>query len=225
MLENVNKKFEQFANLETGIIKIRTGNTIAKEILYKPLIEFMKLYPNIKFEITNGSNRESMKWLSQGEIDIVLMNLPYDNIYSNIEIRECKKKEFVFVMSRKYQMRYNVEIKEFRDLQRYHLILPRRVAPVRKILEKIYEEAKDIDNETQISSEDIKVELAKNDCGITFIEKNLVEDEIKEGKLIEINLPKKIITSIGIATLNRNSISFATKRLIKMIEHINTDNE
>ena len=218
ILENTNKKFEQFVNLETGTIKIRTGNTIAREILYKPLIEFMKLYPNIRFEITNGSNRESMKWLNRGEIDIVLMNLPYNNEYSNIEIRECKEKEFVFVMSRKYQMKYNVEIKEFNDLQKYHLILPTKISSVRKTLEKIYEEAKYINNETQISSEDIKVELVKNDCGIILIEKNLVKKEIEEGKLIKIDLPKKIIINIGISTLNRESISFATKKLVEMIE-------
>ena len=218
MLENANKKFEQFSNLETGTIKIRTGNTIAKEILCKPLIDFMKLYPNIKFEISNGSNEESMKWLNRGELDIVLMNLPFTNSYSNIEIRECGKKEFIFVMSRKYQMKYNVEIKEFIDLEKYNLILPRKVAPVRKILEQTYEEAKFIQNETQISSEDIKVELAKNDCGIIFIEKNLVEKDLEEDKLIEIKLPKKIIGNTGIATLNRESISFATKKLVEMIE-------
>lgn len=218
ILENANKKFKQFANLETGIIRIRTGNTLAKEVLCKPLVDFMKLYPNIQFEISNGSNNESMRWLSQGEIDMVLMNLPYENTYSNIEIKECDKKELVFVMSKNYEQKYKVKIKEFKDLEKYHLILPIKLAPSRRILEQVYKEAKALDKETQISSEDIKVELAKNDCGIIFVEKNLVKKKIKKGELVEIKLPKKIIATSGVATLNRDSISCATKKLLEMIE-------
>lgn len=213
-LENVNKQFGKYATLEEGTIRIRTGNTVAKEVLYRPLAKFMKKYPNIKFEITNGSNKESMKWLSQGELDIVLMNLPIENIWTNVEIIEGSEKEFIFVMSKKFRMKYNVEINEFNDLKKYKLLLPRKIAPARKILESIYEEAKDIEGENQISSEDIKVELAKNDCGIAFIEKFLIEEELETGKLIEIKLPKKIVAKTGIATMDKSNISFATKKLV-----------
>lgn len=216
-LENVNKQFGKYATLEEGTIRIRTGNTVAKEVLYRPLAKFMKKYPNIKFEITNGSNKESMKWLSQGELDIVLMNLPIENIWTNVEIIEGSEKEFIFVMSKKFRMKYNVEINEFNDLKKYKLLLPRKIAPARKILESIYEEAKDIEGENQISSEDIKVELAKNDCGIAFIEKFLIEEELETGKLIEIKLPKKIVAKTGIATMDKSNISFATKKLVEMI--------
>lgn len=216
-LENVNKQFGKYATLEEGTIRIRTGNTVAKEVLYRPLAKFMKKYPNIKFEITNGSNKESMKWLSQGELDIVLMNLPIENIWTNVEIIEGSEKEFIFVMSKKFRMKYNVEINEFNDLKKYKLLLPRKIAPARKILESIYKEAKDIEGENQISSEDIKVELAKNDCGIAFIEKFLIEEELETGKLIEIKLPKKIVAKTGIATMDKSNISFATKKLVEMI--------
>ena len=216
-LENVNKQVGKYATLEEGTIRIRTGNTVAKEVLYRPLAKFMKKYPNIKFEITNGSNKESMKWLSQGELDIVLMNLPIENIWTNVEIIEGSEKEFIFVMSKKFRMKYNVEINEFNDLKKYKLLLPRKIAPARKILESIYEEAKDIEGENQISSEDIKVELAKNDCGIAFIEKFLIEEELETGKLIEIKLPKKIVAKTGIATMDKSNISFATKKLVEMI--------
>ena len=216
-LENVNKQFGKYATLEEGTIRIRTGNTVAKEVLYRPLAKFMKKYPNIKFEITNGSNKESMKWLSQGELDIVLMNLSIENIWTNVEIIEGSEKEFIFVMSKKFRMKYNVEINEFNDLKKYKLLLPRKIAPARKILESIYEEAKDIEGENQISSEDIKVELAKNDCGIAFIEKFLIEEELETGKLIEIKLPKKIVAKTGIATMDKSNISFATKKLVEMI--------
>jgi len=219
MMENANKKFEQFANLEAGTIKIRTGNTLANKILCEPLIEFMKLYPNIKFEISNGSVDESLKWLSQGEIDIVLLNTPLEVTYSNIEIRQCMKKEFVFVMSPEYEKKYQVKVKNLKDLENYNLILPRKPATARRVLESIYEEAKDIQNESKISSEDIKVELAKHGCGISLVEKILAKDGILKGNLIEIELPKKIEAYAGIATLNRNSISFATKKLVEMIEN------
>lgn len=218
MMENANKKFKQFSNLEVGTIKIRTGNTIASEILAEPLIEFMKLYPNIKFEISNGSNVESLKWLAQGDIDIVLLNTPSEIPYSNVDIRPCAKKEFVFAMSPEYAKKYNVKIDNLGDLEKYNLILPRKRATARKVLESIYEEAKDLQNASQISSEEIKAQLAKNGAGICLVEKILVKDELKSGKLIEIKLPKKIEAYATIVTLDRKSISFATKKLVEMIE-------
>ena len=217
MLENANKKFAQFANLEMGKINIRTGNTIAEEILSEPLAKFMKLYPNIKFEISSGSNSESLKMLSQGEVDMVLMNCDYKREFSNIEITKCFDKEFIFVMSKEYQEKHNVEIKEFNDLKKYNLILPKNKSTVRKILELEYEEAKEIENDSQITSEELKIDLVKNGCGITIIEKNLVKNEIRKGTLVKIELPKKIKGYCGFATVNKESMSIATKKLTEMI--------
>lgn len=91
------------------------------------LVEFVKKYPNIKIEVSNEEPNDSIKRLSQGDVDLVLLNLPYHNNYSNIIVEECMKKEYIFVMSPEYQRKGNVQINEFEDLKKYQLIFPKKI--------------------------------------------------------------------------------------------------
>ena len=127
ILVNVQQRCKQYEKLEIGSIKIRTGSTVAKDLLNDTLIEFVKKYPNIKVEVSNGEPNDSIKRLSQGDVDLVLLNLPYHNNYSNIIVEECMKKKYIFVMSPEYQRKCNVQINEVEDLKKYQLIFPKKI--------------------------------------------------------------------------------------------------
>lgn len=218
ILENAEKRSKQYENLEIGSIKIRTGNNVAKDLLNKPLIKFIKKYPNIKIDISSGAPNDSMKLLSQGEIDLVLLNLPYDNHYGNIIIEECMKKEYIFVMSPEYERKNDVQIDKIEDLKKYKLIFPRKASSSRNVYDFIMEDDKEIGANYEITSETMKVNLAKNDCGITFVDRKLVEKELIEGSLIEIKLDKKFVASEGLAMLQPSIANYAVKELVKMIK-------
>lgn len=218
ILENVEKRSKQYENLEIGSIKIRTGNNVAKDLLNEPLIEFVKKYPNIKIDISNGAPDDSMKKLSQGDIDLVLLNLPYDNCYSNIIIEECMKKEYIFVMSPEYQRKNNVQIDKLKDLKKYQLIFPRKTSTSRNVYDFIMGDDKEIETNYELTSETMKIMLAKNDCGITFVDRKLVENELVEGSLVEIKLDKKFEASEGFAMLQPSIANYAVKELVKMIK-------
>ena len=52
--------------------------------------------------------------------------------------------------------------------------------------------------------------------------KQLVNEELKTGKLIEIKLPEKSVKSkIGLVTLKNEISSFATKKLVEYIKDAN----
>lgn len=218
ILENAEKRSKQYENLEIGSIKIRTGNNVAKDLLNKPLIKFIKKYPNIKIDISSGAPNDSMKLLSQGEIDLVLLNLPYGNHYGNIIIEECMKKEYIFVMSPEYERKNDVQIDKIEDLKKYKLIFPRKASSSRNVYDFIMEDDKEIGANYEITSETMKVNLAKNDCGITFVDRKLVEKELIEGSLIEIKLDKKFVASEGLAMLQPSIANYAVKELVKMIK-------
>ena len=217
-LDNVEYRFSKYENLEVGEIKIRTGSNVAKMILYDAIEKFGKDYPNIKVEIATGAPNQSIEMLHTGEIDMVLVYLPYEVEYSNLQITECAKKEYVFAMSKKYQKENNVTIKEISDLNNYSLIVPKKNSAIRKIFDNKY---KDIitSYHYEVAQEQIKKEFIMRNMGIGFIIKDEIKEELEKGELIEIKLPdSKVEGAIGVITLNKKLNNFATNKLLEYMK-------
>lgn len=219
ILNNAEEKFRQYANMETGTIKIRTGSTNAKTVLYEPLKVFMKKYPKMNVELSQGSHKESVKMLNNGEIDMVILNLPYDVELHNIEMISLIEKEYVFVMSKKYKEQKNVVINKLSDLNKYDLITSTRETTYRKVLEKHLPENEKLNIKYQIMMETYKKELVLANLGIAFIRKDEIKEEIESGivEVVDI-LDNKITAEIGVAMQKKDIRSFAAQKLLELIK-------
>ncbi len=218
ILDNVEYKFNRYENLEVGEIKIRTGSNVAKMILYDALEKFGKDYPNIKVEIATGSPSQAIEMLHTGEIDMVLVYLPYEVAYNNLQIIECSKKEYIFAMSKKYCKENKVVINEISDLNKYSLIVPKKNSTIGKIFNNNF---KDIitSHHYEVAQEQMKKEFIMRNMGIGFIIKDEIKDELEKGTVVEIKLDKlKIEGAIGAITLNRKLNNFATNKLLEYMK-------
>ena len=102
-MNNAENMFSQYIDVERGMIRIGGGSTIISSLIGDLLIEFIKKYPGIELSITSGLSEDLLKKLSNGEIDLVALNLPYlGKEYSNIEIEELRKSKFCFFATKKY---------------------------------------------------------------------------------------------------------------------------
>lgn len=217
MLENVEYRFDKYENLEEGSIKIRTGSNVARIILYDALEKFGKDYPNVKVEIATGAPNKSVEMLHTGEIDMVLVYLPYEEKYTNLQITECSKEEYIFAMSKTYAEENNVNISKIEDLNNYSLIIPKKNSAIGDIFEKNYKD-KITNFHYEVAQEQMKKEFILRDMGIGFIIKKEVENEIESGKIIEVKLKDaKVKGSIGAITLNNK---FATSAVKKLLEYM-----
>lgn len=217
-LNNAEFRFNKYRNLEEGTIKIRTGSNVAKLILYDALEKFSKDYPNIKVEIATGAPNQSIQMLHIGEIDMVLLYLPYKLEYSNLQLIECTKKEYVFVMSKKYFEDNNVNISKIEDLNNYSIIIPKKNSAIRNIFdEKFKDKIKNFHFE--IAQEQMKKEFIMRDMGIGFLIKDEVKEELESGELVEVQLEEaRSEGAIGIVALEDKFSTFATKKLIEYIK-------
>ena len=213
-LDNVEYKFNKYESLEEGIIKIKSGSSLANMLLNKALARFCKDYQNIKLEISTGAPKDSMEKLHTGEVDLVLVYLPFEIEYGNMKVTECGKKEFVFAMSAKYAKENKVKISKIEDLNKYQLIVPIQESAVGKMFNKKFKGKID-DTNYIVTQEAMKKEFIMNNLGIGFLIKDEIEQEIKNGEVIEIDIPNsKIEASIGVVTLNDKYCNFATKKLL-----------
>lgn len=217
-INNAEDKFNQYKNIETGMIRIRTGSNNAKKVLYKPLIKFAQDYPNIKIDISAGKPDDSMKMLSLGKIDMVILNMPYESRYNNIEFQEIEDNEYIFVMTPEYKNKNNVKVNKMEDLNNYSLILPKEGSTARNILNQ-YLETQLVSWNYETISEEMRKDFAVSNLGIAYVMKSLVRKELEKGELIELKKIKKTSkVKIGIAILKEDISSFATKELVKYMK-------
>lgn len=215
-LDNAKEKFEQYKNLEKGKIVIKGTRTVIEQILEKPLIKFIKDYPNINIDLLNGGHIDTLKELSEGKIDLALVNLPVTYEYKNIEIKEIAKKEFVFVAGKEFIESNKIKSNKINieNIEKYSIIAPRKETKYRELFDNTLNIQKEYKYE--IMSESMQKKLALENVGIAFLLKERVEKELEENKLIELNLECPII-SVGAGILKDNIANYATKKLLEYI--------
>ena len=218
-LNNAENKFGQFINLEEGKIRIKTGSMIGNSFLYDAIIEFSKKYPNIQIEISSGLTSRCMDELSAGEVDLVALNLPYEDNRENIEIIECKKVKECFFASKEYLESLDFEVKTYDDLKKCSLILPKPPSNTREIFDRLCKEKGiKLTPRFEISSSNARIYFAKKSLGIALGLKNLVNDYFKKGELIEVDVMEFKNRGMGVAKLKDNICSMPTLKLVETIK-------
>ena len=161
-----------------------------------------------------------MKSLSIGKTDIVILDMEHYTKYKNVIFNEIIDNEYIFVMSKEYEIENNVSIKEISDLNNYSLILPKESTSAKKVLDK-YLGGQQINSHYEMISEKMRKDLAVEGLGIAYVMKSLVQEEINNGELIEIKINRVNNESkVGLAILKDEISSFATKKLVEYIEKL-----
>ena len=217
-MNNAENLFSQYINLEKGKIRISGGKFLIKKYIMPSLIQFVKEYPNIDIKISRASTQEALKKLSNGEIDIAMLNLSdVPTEYSNIEFTSLKSiPDYCFVASKKY-IKEN-EISKNIDFEKCKIIIPKSVA-LKQHLEKYCNE-KSISIKPNYELEDAEMidNMVLNGCGILFSnveyeEELLKRDDVQIIEKFEIGEDNKCI-----ATLKRKMCNKATLELVKRIK-------
>lgn len=215
-MSNAENIFSKYINLEKGKIRIGGGNSLLASLIFEPFLTFIKKYPDINVSISSGITDILIQKLANGELDIVVLNLPYRNKkYSNIEIIPLKKSSYCFFASKQYIKEH--PIKELKELENHTLILPKAPSSKKKILDEYCnKENLSLNANYEVSSSSIMKRLVLNNIGIGFTNtENIKEisDNIKIIQKIEIDTTKE-----GIATLKKNMSNKATLELVKEIK-------
>lgn len=215
-MNNAENIFSKYIDLERGKIRIGGGNSLVASLILEPLLIFINKYPNIQISITTGITDELMQSLSNGELDLVVLNLPYkEKKYSNIEITPLKDADYCFFATKEYVKDH--PIKDIKELENHTLILPKATSLRKKILNEYCDkENLKLNANYEVSSTSIIKKMVLNNIGVGFtniVNVQEISDKIKIIKKIKLNTAKE-----GIATLKKNMINKATLELVKEIK-------
>ena len=179
-MSNAENIFSKYVNLEKGKIRIGGNNSLISSLIIDPLLDFSKEYPNIEMDITAGKTDNLIQKLSNGELDLVTLNLPFKNKnYANVEVIPIKNVNYVFYIKLN-------PVKDIYDLVNHKLILPKESSSRRKILLN-YCEKKNLEFNASfsVSNSTITKKLVLNNVGIGFASEENLKDIKKDIVIIK----------------------------------------
>lgn len=214
------QKLHKLQTLQAGQLRLGVSPTLGTYFLLPKLKGFTAKYPNIQLQITNDSSTTTLKLLKNGDIDLAIVS-SYQG-YETLSYLPIKRIEDIFVCSPDYFAQ--IKHMQLDELCENACFLFESTKSVTRLhIEKILVE-KNLPIHPNIVASDMNflVQCAKLGLGITFVVKDFVSEELKNGNLIElsaISLPKR---DIGIVTNPHFALPLAAKAFIEYLQYITT---
>lgn len=218
VLLNSSTKMNSLKNLEEGLINIGAGTSITRMALLPSIIKFNAKYPNIKIKIIHSVTSNLIKDLRYGNLDFILLNLPYsvpnDLITTPyIKIHDC------FVASSSEFDKLELSKIHIGDLNQYPLILEQKNSNTRMFLESFTSKEKiNLVPKIELSSISLIKDFVMAGLGIGFLPEELIKEDLLSGKLFKLPLSKGIPSrNIGILTNKNMKPCYAAQQFMKFL--------
>ena len=154
----------------------------------KILKKYMDQYPDAKIRMIVENTRELLRRLDEGSIDFALVEGFFQK--NEYECIRFSAEPYIAVCAADYPFRVHPEVIE--DLFRERLLLREEGSGTREVLERCLNaqnlSVSDFERTAEAGSLQTIKELTKAGCGITFLYGTAVQDELKDGTLIQIPL-------------------------------------
>lgn len=195
----------------TGYLRIAASNVLCKYFLMPYLKEFTSLYPNTDISITCTSSSTACAMVEQCNIDLALAAKPENvgtAVYHSLGVIE-----YIFVCTPAYRNKLNCDNDKI--FEHGNIILLDKDNVSRRHLNSYYAQHKITPlHILEVNEMDLLIEFAKMGIGVSCVVRKFVEEELKAGSLIEIELSKPIAPrEIGflynkIQPMNENILRF-----------------
>ena len=181
------------------------------------LEKFHIKYPKVDIKITNDLTSNLVTALRNGDLDLLVVNLPMEENKDLKVIPICEVQD-IFVGNLDYYNKTKGQLK-IEDLFNYPLITQKEPSNTRKFLNK-YLKSNNISTNipNEIVSYSLIMDFVKAGFGIGYATKEFIKEDLKEKKLYEIKVtPKVPKREVGIVTLSKTIPNYSAKKLIELM--------
>lgn len=209
--------FLNYKNLDSGSIRIGASTTVTRNIVMPYIEDFHKLYPNVDIKITNNLTIELINLLRNGELDLLVVNLPMKEHKDLTIIPICQVQD-IFVGNLDYFKKTNGHIK-LDELTNYPLVFQQTPSNTRDFLDNYFKNNNlNIKAQNEIVSYNLVMDFVKAGFGIGYATKEFILDDLKTKKLYEIKInPKVPKREIGIILINKTIPNYSANKLINLM--------
>lgn len=218
-IETAEGKIKNLINLEEGILNIGISHTLTQKYLMTYLKKFHKLYPKIKIKITTGPTQTLIAKARNGNIDFIILNLPYI-IPNDFDTQKLKTIHDAFFANEAFKELKNKTI-DLKNINDYPIILISKGSNTRYFLDNFTSSNNiNINPEIELASYSLVHEFTKLGLGIGYLTKDFLKEELESGELFEIKTNPTIPSrEIGLIYCNNKSLSNASKKFIEQLKN------
>ena len=213
---NGTNKFSSLKNLDSGVINIGATTVISEHYLMPYLDTFHTKYPNVDINIHNDLTDNLIKELRNGNLDIIIINIPNTNI-KDIDTYALTTLQDIFVGNSKYKdKKYNT----IKELLKEDILLQKTPSVTRTNFNNYLKENNlDCTPKMEVVSHSLLTGLTENGFGISLLTKNFIRDKL-ENTLYEIKIKEQLPErTLGYAIKNGTIPSFTTTKFIEILKN------
>ncbi len=205
---------ERLKHLESGVLTIAAGDSVATHFLLPYLEKFHALYPKIKIEMANSYSLRLMQLVKDGKADFAFINLPAED--EELCIKPCFTIHDIFVCGSSFEPRKSYPWEEICNLP---LILLEKNSSSRHYVENLFKEKGLIlTPQIELAVHDLLIRFASINLGISCVVEEFSKDSLKSGLIKPINItPPLPSRSIGYAYRKNTPLSLAAKAFLDLI--------
>lgn len=216
LIKNGQTSILEIQTLSQGKLHIGANDTICRYYLVEYLKTFHEVYPKINIQVTNRTSIDCIDLLTQGIVDLIIINLPNNHINNNMTILPVKDFSDVFVANNDYAHLNHTQLSLNNLIDFPILMLEKNTSTSEYIYKLFKEKGLDIQPAIELGNIDLLIDLAKIGLGISFVPNyclNQKETELFTLALKE-NLPER---QLGIVTNKKVPLSISSQKFIEML--------
>ncbi|MCT4621775.1 MAG: LysR family transcriptional regulator [Marinisporobacter sp.] len=212
------RSLEETHSLEKGTVKIGASDTICKYYLLPYFKKFHEMYPQIKIHVTNRPSPICAELLKKGNVDISIINLPFQKTYTDLSYKEIKEVQDVFIGGENFKSLQG-KILSLKDLENYPFLSLQKNSTTRSFFEDFIKKHEvNITPEFELGSIDLLIELTKIGLGISFVMLDSIKEALNKEEIFILNIKEKPPKrSIGVLTHKKIPMPIAAQKFINLL--------
>jgi len=214
--KEIESVIDEMRELKRGILRLGTTKTYARYFMPLLITRFRETYPDIKIHLDEGSSQDMTRSLLdfQNEIAIIAKSEDHPDVY----FFPFSEEEIVLITAPNHPLAGKTSV-PFDEISKEPIIMKENGSGTRRLVNELFARhqcAPDMLMETS-NTEFIK-QLVQRGDGISFLVKEAVSMELKEGRLAAVSLKgSRIFLDVSIAYLKGQHRSPPAQAFLDML--------
>ncbi len=219
LLCSVEDKVSALRHSAQGTLRIGASETIFQYCLADHIVEYHKLYPEVKFELTSDVSPKIIEYLKADRCDVGFLNLPLEADDGIVLGETVMLLNDVFIAGEAFKELKGKKLSVW-DLQKYPLLLMEEHTVSRTSFKHYTENlGLDLQPAIEVDSWGFMKQLVVDGMGIGCIPREYARNKTAQGLLFELDVEPLLPTrSVGIALPKNASMSYALRAFVNLFK-------
>jgi DNA-binding transcriptional LysR family regulator len=210
---------QEIKRLKRGVLHLGCTKTYARYFMPLLISSFQEIYPGIKIHLDEGSSSDMIHSVIDLKNEVAIVSAVEDN--ATICFVPLGKEELALILPPRHHLAQKKAI-TLRELVEEPIIMKEKGSGTRKLVNELFSRDNCTPNELmETSNTELIKQLVQRGKGISFLVKEALASELKEGQLVTVPLRgEKVYVDVTIAYLKNQHLSPPAKAFVNLLKKL-----